>query len=190
MAQGEGRAGRRATGGRYTWIWMIVAVLMVGGFMTWLAMTAQESEVVVVEDEVEDPSTMGTIAVTPDDLMANASGLTGQNVSLAGVQVASVVGQQAFWILLPNQNPYLIKLGPELVGAGFAVRSGESVSVVGRIVTMTDSVLAAWQQEGAIADENQRLEVEYVLGQTFLEAREAHRGESDGAAEGGAAQEE
>ena len=83
----------------------------------------------------------------------------------------------------------LIKLGPELVAAGVAVRSGEVVSVSGRIMAMTDSVLAAWQQEGAITDEGQRMEAEYVLGQTFLEAP-GDRGRSDAAAEGSAAPEE
>jgi len=186
MAQGVGRAERRAAGGRYTWIWMVIAIAMIAGLMSWLAMTGQESAVAVVEEE---PVPTEAVAITLDDLVSNASGLSGQDVSLDGVQVASRLGTQAFWILLPNQNPYLIKLGSELVSAGFAVQSGEVLNVVGRIVTMTDSVLAAWQQEGAITDESQRFEAEYVLGQTFLEAREAHRAGSDAAAADGASQE-
>lgn len=186
MAQAEGRAQRRGAGGRYTWIWMIIAFLMIGGLMAWLAMSGEQSTVIVVEEE--DLGAAGAVAITTDDLVENASGLRGQVVSLAGIQVVSLVGPQAFWIQLPNQNPYLIKLGPELVASGVAVRSGEVVSVSGRIVAMTDSVLAAWQQEGAITDEGQRMEAEYVLGQTFLEAREIER--SDAAAEGSAAPEE
>lgn len=165
---------------------MIIAFLMVGGLMAWLAVNGQKSTVAVVEEE--DPAAASSVAITLDDLATNASGLSGQNVSLAGIQVVSRLGTQAFWIQLPNQNPYLIKLGPELVAAGFAVQSGEVVDVSGRIVAMTDSVLAAWQQSGAIADESQRLEAEYVLGQTFLEAREVRRAASDTAAAGAAAQ--
>ena len=187
MAQGGSRAERRAAGGRYTWIWMLIAIAMIAGLMTWLAMSGQQSTVAVVEEE--EPGPAEAAAITLDDLQTNASALSGQSVSLDGVQVASRLGTQAFWILLPNQNPYLIKLGPELVSAGVAVQSGEVVALTGRVVTMTDSVLAAWQEEGAIADESQRLEAEYVLGQTFLEVRELRRSQSDTAADGGAAQE-
>jgi len=160
---------------------MIIAFLMVAGLMAWLAVTGQKSTVAVVEEE--DPAAAAPATpITLDELANNASGLSGRNVSLAGIQVASRMGAQAFWIQLPNQNPYLIKLGPELVAGGVAVQSGEVVDVSGRIVAMTDSVLAAWQQSGAIADESQRMEAEFVLGQTFLEAREVRRPASDAAA--------
>lgn len=185
MAQGQGRG----ASGRYTWIWMVVAFLMVGGFMGWLAMTAEPSAVAVVEEAEEEPAA-GVVTITTNDLMTNASGLKGQSVSLAEARVVGRLGTQAFWIELPNQSPYLIKLAPELVAGGFAVQSGQVVSVTGRIVTMTDSVLTAWQQEGVITDEGQKAEAEYVLNQTFLEAREARQAGSDAAAGSGAAQQE
>src|SRR5690606_15724471 len=182
MAQGEGRVARQGAGGRYTWLWMIVAVLMVAGFMGWLALTTEPTTVVVVEEDEDEGVAAST--VTLDELETNAAGLQDREIRLVGVTVASRMGTHAFWIDVPGRNPYLVKLRPELVAGGLVVENQGVLDVVGRVHMMSDSVLTAWEQEGAIVDPGQRAEAEFAP--SFLEVHEAWPQKNGGSEQGGA----
>jgi len=172
MTQGAGAPGRQASAGRFTWLWMIVAILMVAGLMVWLAVATEQTAVAVAEDPAADGAVAGGVAtITLDDLAQDASRFHGQEVRLEGVRVTSRMGTQAFWTELPSNVPYLIRLRPELLAGGFEIQSGDVLAVTGTIHAMSDSVLAAWEQEGAIANEGQKAEAQFAV--TFLEAREA-----------------
>ncbi|HEX7091095.1 MAG TPA: hypothetical protein VF192_13225 [Longimicrobiales bacterium] len=177
MTQGEARPGRQGSAGRFTWLWMIVAVLMVAGLMVWLRVATEPTPVAVAEDPAaEGAAEGGLVTITLDDLAQDAGRFQGQEVRLADVRVASPMGAQSFWVELPNGSPYLIRLRPEVIAGGFAIQRGAVVTVTGTIHAMSDSVLAAWQQEGAIADEGQKAEAQFAV--TFLEAREAVPGQA------------
>ena len=172
MTQGAAGPGRQAGAGRFTWLWMIVAILMVAGLMVWLSVASKPTAVAVAEDPAAEGAVEGGVAtITLDDLAQDASRFQGREVRLEGVRVASRMGSQSFWVELPNNMPYLIRLRPELIAGGFAIQSGDVLTVTGTIHAMSDSVLAAWEQEGAIANEGQKAEAEFAV--TFLEAREA-----------------
>lgn len=161
--------------GRFTWLWMILSLVVVSGFLAWLAASSRPSSVAVVEEAATEKAagTGDAANVTVTDLVASIDQYMGKTVQLIDLQVASPLGAQAFWTTLPNGTPFLIKLGPAVVQQGVAPKGGDVVTVVGRVVAMSDSVLAAWQQQGALADEGQKMEAEFAT--SFVEAAQVQQ---------------
>lgn len=159
---------RRSSSGQYSWLWMLATVVVVGAFMYWLAATSEPSAPQVVEEDVDAEATAVATTVALDDLAAGYSEYLGTRVRLERVTVASRLGTQAFWTATSSGMPFLIRLSPELVAAGMSVSGGEAVTAVGQVVLMSDSVLAAWEIEGVISGDGQRIEAEFA--QAFLEA--------------------
>jgi len=156
--------GQRKPAGQFAWLWMIVSLISVGGFLAWLGVKSEASTVAVVEeteDEAGDASTAEV--VTLEQLQAGSEPYVGRMIRVEHVSVASRLGERAFWTMLPNGTPYLVKLA-----AGAGVEQGEVVTVVGRVAAMSDSVLAAWQQEGVLTDDGQRAEAEFATN--FVDA--------------------
>ncbi|HEX7050703.1 MAG TPA: hypothetical protein VF188_10910 [Longimicrobiales bacterium] len=163
----------RKPAGRMNWLWITIAVVVVGGFLVWLGVNGTGSSAPTAEEssggEMTDKAAAATITLA--DLAAGAATYVGQVVRLDSIEVTSLMGSQSFWTLLPDRTPYLVKLGPALVQSGTTVQRGDRVTVSGRVVEMTDSVIAAWEQQGAIQDEGQRAQAEFAT--TFIEATEA-----------------
>ena len=86
-------------------------------------------------------------------------------MQVSNVTVASKVGEQAFFLDLP-QTPFLVKLGPQLVAQGTQVPSG-AVTVVGTLRAMNDSIIKDWVSGGSIPEADQIL-VEFATH--FIEA--------------------
>ncbi len=150
-----------------SWAVAAVAILGIVGFMWWISSAAQPRDMVAItEGDDTAAATSGGMTgevVGLDQIATDASGLVGRDIILEDVTVAAGMGQQAFWIDLPNQQPFLIRMG----GAVVPVQSGDVVDVAGRMQTMNDSVVAAWTSSGAIT---QGQEAEARFAQTFLEA--------------------
>lgn len=159
----------RKSAGQFSWLWMLATLVVVGAFMYWLAVTAEPSGPRVVEEDDAAETEVAAATVALEDLVAGLSNYVGTNVRLEGIPVASRLGTQAFWTATSTGTPFLIRLTPEAVAGGVTVDPGQTVTVVGRIFAMSDSVIAAWEQEGAIAGAGQRAEAEFATA--FLEAR-------------------
>ncbi len=146
---------------------MIVAFLAVAAFLWWLSVTAQGTE--VPDATVEDTAQTGPVAkqVQLMDLQQKPDSLVGQDVTVNGAEVASQLGKQAFWINLPNKNPFLVTLGPQLVRDSIQVKNQQTVNVTGTVQAMSDSVLNTWVADSVIT-EGQRLEAEFAT--YFIEA--------------------
>lgn len=153
----------RKPAGNYTWALVALSLVLIAGFFWWLSVNAEPtSGPVVQEDPEEEQLEAGVSAVTLAQLQG-ADSLLGRAVQVRDMPVGSRMGTQAFWTQLPDQNAFLVKLP-----AGEQVTSGERVTVTGAVVQMTDSVLSAWEQSGAIQDEIERAEAEFA--QLFIEA--------------------
>ncbi|HKJ93384.1 MAG TPA: hypothetical protein VJ957_09450, partial [Longimicrobiales bacterium] len=70
-----------------------------------------------------------------------------------------------------------------LAADGVTMESGTRYNVSGRVVTMSDSVLDAWQQSGAIQNEGERMQAEFATA--FLEASTVTRSANQGGAASG-----
>jgi hypothetical protein len=163
-------AGRGSSGSQLTLVWMALAILLVVGFMYWLAVSSEPSQMVMVQEDGDDAPavTDAPTAVSLEEFAANPAQYRGRNIELEGVTVAARVGTQAFWINLANQ-PFLVRIAPSIVAEGRTVEGGQTVTISGPVFARTDSILTAWEQEGVITSEGQRMEVEFA--ESFLEAR-------------------
>lgn len=161
--------------GSLTWLWMLLALVVVAGFLTWLGMASEPSSVAVVEEEdttdVED-GTDGTFVVVPKDSLAdNKAQYAGQTIRVPDVQATGSLGPQVFWGELgtPEQQvPILVRLDSTLVNAGLEVESGSRYGITGLVQRMSDSVAGAWLESGVLPDEG--AEMQATFADYFIEA--------------------
>jgi len=163
---------------------MILAFLVVIGFLYWLNVTAEPTQVPIVE-EAEDTRGSGASAILDvTDFLASAGQYDGQVVEVTGARISSRLGPQAFWIG-PDDDPFLVKMGSDLVAAGTEVLVGQTASLVGTVWMMTDSAHAAWDGEGAFPTDGDKIVAEFAIGSPFLEIFSVgDPGETGGAGEG------
>lgn len=62
----ENRGAKKGSGGQFTWLFMTLALVLVVGFMVWLAVASEPSTVPVVEAEEDVPSAMESSAATQE----------------------------------------------------------------------------------------------------------------------------
>jgi hypothetical protein len=161
--------------GQNTWLWMAVALVLVAGLMAWLVVQTRQLPVAVVETESEEDIAAAAVPVVTLADFASPRELVGREVRVENVPVASRLSEQTFWTELPNGVPYLIRLTPAAQAEAGTIGGGQVVGMlVGQVHTMSDSVLTAWEQEGALRDEVQRVEASFAT--TFLEAARARPG--------------
>jgi hypothetical protein len=111
--------------------------------------------------------------VTTQDLAVNPGALQGTLITLENVQVASKMGPHAFWIQLPNENPYLVKLDSTVLASGAIVAKGETYTITGRVTPMSDSIMSAWEKDGTITDEGVKAEAQYAT--SFIQVNRMQR---------------
>jgi hypothetical protein len=83
-----------------TWLWMILALVVVGGFLTWLGASSEPSTVPVMETAEEEPEleTDGDVVlVQRDTLAAGQARFMGQQVRVGGVEATGRLGRGIFW---------------------------------------------------------------------------------------------
>ena len=161
MAMLKSRAGAAKLGAPL----MILSFLMVAGFMYWLAVTAEPTEIVVVEPDavLENVVAFGVFSVGPSEYL-------GEVVSLEDIVVNSVLGNHSFWVNLAdaNRTAYLLHLSDSLVADTMvSISGGMTVTVTGTVSVMSDSVLDAWETAGAFGAEVDRSMAEFA--ENFLE---------------------
>lgn len=155
-----------------TLILAVVSVIAVGAFLWWLSVTAQPTEVKVAEtsDSTGSQPAMNATEVSLGQLAAGVDGYRGQTIRIPNMEVASLVGPQAFWVQLPNSVPFLVKLDSAAMAGGARLQTGSHITVTGTVLAMSDSVLNAWVQQGAITDAQKN---EASFATTFMEGHRA-----------------
>ena len=156
----------KGSAGSYAWLWMILALVSVGGFLTWLGMTAEPTSVAVVEEEDEgaimDPP---SVTVVPKDtLAANKAAYVAQQIRVHNVAATGDLGDQIFWGELGDrttQVPILIRLD-SAAAAGFDPQPGAQYSVRGRVFPMTDSLASAWGDQGMFYGEGEETQAAFT----------------------------
>jgi len=149
---------RRGASGAATMM-MLVAFLGIGGFMYWLNGAAQPAEVEVVEEPVDD----GTPRVTYDDFATDPATHLGQVIRVTGVPVTSGFGSNGFWTQASGGQPFLVH-----VSGTPTIPAGGTAEMVGSVMSMSDSVLTAWEEAGHIAGAGDRAAAEF--SEAFFEA--------------------
>ncbi len=147
---------------------MVLSFAAIVGLMYWLSITAEPTQVEIVEEDAPEEQLRGTL-VNADVLEGPAiTGYEGMTLRVENLPFAQALGETQFFANLPQGSPFLIRLGQELIDAGTTV-TGPYVTVIGVLHPRTDSVLAAWQEDGSVDDANLML-VEFAAH--YIEAQE------------------
>lgn len=189
----------RAPGGRnLTWLWMLLALVVVGGFLTWLGVASEPSSVAVVEENGEgdegdggdDPGGLMFTEVAKDTLAAAKARFEGQQIRVADVQATGSLGPSVFWGELgdqSNQVPILVRMDSSLMAESPQIEQGSSYTITGLLQRMSDSVGTAWADEGVFADEGAQMQATFA--DFYIRAsqiRPTRGGSGGGSASGGA----
>ena len=168
MATLKSRAGAAKLGAPL----MIMSFLMVAGFLYWLSVTAEPTEVAVVEADSELVN-----LVTLADFSAGPETFLGRTVSLEGISLGSPLGNHAHWLTLEdeNRNGYVLHFSDDLRSdttvALSSLAEGMVVSVTGVVTETTDSVVEVWDAAGAFDAELDKILPMSVRHLNFLEVR-------------------
>ncbi len=154
---------------------MIVAFLVIGGFLFWLYQESKAEEQLRIEEAAEmaaqeaERERRENMLVDAERIQMDASGYTGDTILVEGQAVASRLGTQGFWLEMPNGNPFLVSLSDEVGMSAEALTNGQGTNVMGVITEMNDSILTDWTERETIA-EGDRLAAEFATH--FLNALE------------------
>jgi len=164
---------------------MLGAFLIVGGFLYWLNISAKSVGVEVAEAVEEAPAEPGATGRTVQlaEVATAPAQFQGERVRLANLDVASRMGNFAFWVEAPGGNLFLVRMLPDVLAEGVSVTSSSFVTAEGLVHAMTDSVIDAWSAEGLITSDGQRAEASFAMA--YLEAdrvtvRDGSGGDDDG----------
>lgn len=156
---------------------MIVAFVVIGGFMYWLGSQASAdiAERQALADSIAaadaERARLEDLMISAEALQRDAEPFEGREVRLEGMPVASALGTQGYWIEMPNGNPFLVSLG-EGVGS-VQLQPQDTVNVEGFVTAISDSILNAWTEAGTIG-EGDRLAAEFATH--FIEASHVETG--------------
>ena len=148
---------------------MVLAFVAVGGFLYWLNLTAQPTEVAIEEDTSEEEGSGAAVSMPLADFLNNPAQYDGQIVEVTQARVASRLGPHAFWVG-PDATPFLVKMAPELVEAGTEVMLQSNVTIVGPVSTLDNATLAVWDSLGAFPTEGDRIVAEFAVGSPYIQA--------------------
>jgi hypothetical protein len=124
------------------------------------------TDAVRLAQEDEGSETEEAPVMTMETFQQGFTGMDGQAVRLEGVNVATMIGPQAFLTALPDGAPFVIRMMP---GAAQGPVAGSDVlDLTGTVRTMSDAVLDAWEAQGVIDDPTAREIAGF--GSHFLEA--------------------
>ena len=149
---------------------MVLAFIVIGLFMYYLNVRAAEERALDIVEETDTPDEVEvatTIAAT--DLEVDAAPLEGRLIRVSGLNVASMLGTQGFWLELPNGQPFLVSMSEEVIAEGVPVTMGERATVTGIVHAVNDSALSAWEIAGTIGG-GDRLAAEFATH--YLESTE------------------
>lgn len=154
-----------SSAGSLTWLWMVLAVITVAGFLTWLGLKSEPTQVTVVEDDEESAVMVPGAEVIPKDtLAADKSAWEAQLIQVANVAATGSLGERVFWGELgdpANQVPILIRLD-SAAAAELQPQMGAAYTVAGLVFPMSDSMAGAWLEEGLLAGEGERMQAGFA----------------------------
>ena len=151
---------------------MILAFLLMGGFLYWLNISSEPSQLAVAEEGSADRLRADSRPVSPAVLGAEAEDYVDELVRVSNIRVNSLLGTQGFWFLVPTEDEeladYLVRLDPDYIPPDLQVVPGDILTVIGRVGAMSEEVITQWEGQGFFTEEGQRTAVA-ELG-TYLSA--------------------
>lgn len=151
-----------------TWLWMILSLVIVGGFLAWLGMASEPTTVAVSEEDAEAAASgeggENVPTVLKDTLAANEAAYEGQRIRVPEVEATAQLGPRIFWGELgdpANQVPILVRLD-SAAAEGWQMRSGALYTLTGEVRRMSDSLAAAWGEQGEFSGEGEQMQATFT----------------------------
>ncbi len=152
-----------------TWLWMILALVVVGGFLAWLGMASEPTAVPVAEDDEEqvdeaDTEDADVQLVDRETLADDKAAYEGQRIRVRGVEASASLGPRIFWGELgdqANQVPILVRLD-SAAAQGWQLEQGAAYNLTGTMQRMTDSVAAEWGEQGEFSGEGEEMQATFT----------------------------
>lgn len=162
---------------------MILAFIVILGFMYWLNVQAQADKAarVIEEEPVEETST-GPAGIELGEVIAigtDPEAFVGETIRGVGYEVASLLGTEGFWVNTAAGNPFLVVWSEAMRASGATVAQGDVVDVVGELLRMEISYLDEWEAEGGITA-NDRIIAEFATHFVMAESVEVTGRASEG----------
>lgn len=145
---------------------MIVSMLAIVGFLYWLNLQAkaERAEQAAVAEETggeEAVDVSAAVTLQSEALQGNLTSLAGTMVRVESMVVLAALGQQGYWVELPNGNPFLASLSEGARAAAADVQVSQRVTLTGVIRAMDAATIDAWSAAGTIS-EGDRLAAEFA----------------------------
>lgn len=155
----------QATKGALNTVAMILAFLAIGGFLYWLSIVSEPTEIVVPEEEIAQAVSLAAFA--QNQMVYSTDNAL---IRVDGVQVQGLLGSDGFLFAFPDSSVYLVRLDPSMMAMGGPIEVGSQGSVTGHVKILTDSIASAWAADSIFAGDEER-EAATASG-TFLLATE------------------
>jgi hypothetical protein len=126
---------------------MILAALSMAGFVWWLSVYTEPTQTALAREEVAE---VEAPPMATAEFEQQVTQLTGQQVRLEGIEVATLIGPQAFLASLPEGSILLVRILPGVAPLG--VEPGQVLALRGTVRAMSPEVLDQWGAEGVYTD--------------------------------------
>lgn len=140
---------------------MILSFLAMGGFIWWLSVNAEPTEVAVAEEdprsELPDPEAVSPVAFADDP-----ASFEGERVRIPNIQVQDLLGTEAFWFNLADddETPFLVGLNREWIESELQILPGDVITLTGTVHAVSEDLIRSWEDAGVFTEEGQRAEVD------------------------------
>lgn len=132
---------------------VVLAVLLVAGLLYWLNLQSRD-----VDDDVEavtaDEAAGELADFIPAQLVEAPETVVGEEGVMRNIGVSQGLGRGVITVDLDGENQYPVLLDPDIIAAGATPRSGERVTLYGRVYVLNDSIRGAWVEGDAVESGN------------------------------------
>jgi len=159
---------------------MILSFVAIVGFLYWLSIASEPTELAVAEENGE--AELGAYrGVSLVELGDGPEAFLDERVRLPNVRVTEIMGTHLFWFDLPREedevHPYLVRVDRTRVADDLQVLPEDVITLTGTVRAMSDSVVTAWEELGVFTDQGQRGRVEAESTFIDLDQVEIHTDE-------------
>jgi hypothetical protein len=133
---------------------MLGTLVLLGGFLYWLATTAEPTPPPVINENPDDEAGPAAMAVNVDSVNILGPTLQGQTVRIRDASVGQALSETAF--MVDASQPFVAVMGPDMIAAGEPIPSG-TFTLVGTLQERTDAILSAWLADGTVTPANEMI---------------------------------
>jgi len=146
---------------------MLVAFVVMAGFMYWLAVTAEPSNIQIEPtDEEAEAAAPELLRITTDSFAIDPAVFVGQHVRLINLQSTNLLSGQVFTVGIDSID-YVVQMGEGPTSEGIVIFPGDMLHLNGQVQRMDQAMADSLAASGAIGDGQQEA---VMINPTFIVA--------------------